>query len=47
MDQHCNIRVHFDVCTHLTADLIIFVHGEKAYMLPVALRKKNEKLLVT
>lgn len=30
MDLHCNIRVHFDVCTHLSADLIIFVHGEKA-----------------
>lgn len=47
MDLHCNIRASFDVCTHLTVDLIVFVHGEKAYLLPVALRKKNKKLLMT
>lgn len=45
MDLHCNIRASFDVCTHLSADLIVFVNGEKAYLLPVALRKKNKNLL--
>lgn len=47
MDLHCNIRASFDVCTHLSADLIVFVNGEKAYLLPVALRTKNENLLMT